>query len=113
LDFDAFKAGSYRKGYQYQYFLPEKINHPFLFSDPDIGGLLERASLKLGELNSFSRLVPDTGLFIAMHISKEPVVSIKDVQGLARLSPQGGRGFGGGVRGAGCIGGNDRVPAES
>jgi Fic family protein len=75
LDFDAFKAGSYRKGYQYQYFLPGKINHPFIFSDPDIGGLLERASLKLGELNSFSRLVPDTSLFIAMHISKEAVVS--------------------------------------
>jgi Fic family protein len=38
-------------------------------------GHLEKASLKLGELNSFSRFVPDTDMFIIMHIFKEAVVS--------------------------------------
>jgi len=70
-----FKAGSYKKGVEYRYFLPEKINHLFVWNDEGINDLLERASFKLGELNSFSRLVPDTDMFIMMHIFKEAVVS--------------------------------------
>ncbi len=70
-----FKAGSTHKGYQYRYFLPEKINHSFFWTDPSINELLEKASLKLGELNSFSRFVPDIGMFIIMHVFKEAVVS--------------------------------------
>jgi Fic family protein len=75
LDISTFRAGTIRKASHYSYFLPESINHVFTWSDPAIGELLERASLKLGELNSFSRLVPDTGLFLSMHTSKEAVVS--------------------------------------
>ncbi len=70
-----FKAGLLRKGYQYSYFLPEKINHSFCWTDEAINELLEKASLKLGELNSFSRFVPDTDMFIMMHIYKEAVIS--------------------------------------
>lgn len=70
-----FKAGSYKEGYEYKYFLPEKINHTFYWSDEVINGLLEKASFKLGELNSFSRFVPDTDMFIKMHIFKEAVIS--------------------------------------
>ncbi len=62
MDIKNFKAGSYRKGYQYQYFLTEKINHNFFWTDPVINDLLEKASFKLGELNSFSRFVPDTDM---------------------------------------------------
>jgi len=75
MDIKEFKAGSYRKGYEYHYFLPEKINHSFFWTDEVINELLEKASLKLGELNSFSRFVPDTDMFIIMHIFKEAVVS--------------------------------------
>ena len=75
MDIKEFKAGSYKKGYEYQYFLPEKINHSFFWTDTVINELLEKASLKLGELNSFSRFVPDTDMFIIMHIFKEAVVS--------------------------------------
>ncbi len=75
MDIKDFKAGSYKKGYQYIYFLPEKINHSFYWTDPTINDLLEKASFKLGELNSFSRLIPDTDMFIIMHIFKEAVVS--------------------------------------
>ena len=70
-----FIAGKLKKGYQYEYFLPEKINHSFVWTDETINELLEKASLKLGELNSFSRFVPDTDMFIRMHIFKEAVVS--------------------------------------
>lgn len=75
MNINEFKAGSYKKGYEYQYFLPEKINHPFFWTDTVINELLEKSSLKLGELNSFSRFVPDTDMFIIMHIFKEAVVS--------------------------------------
>ena len=75
MDIAHYKAGSIRKGYQYQYFLPEKINHSFYWTDGTINALLEKASLKLGELNAFSRFVPDTDMFIIMHISKEAVFS--------------------------------------
>jgi Fic family protein len=75
MDIANYKAGTIRKGYQYRYFLPEKINHPFYWTDGTINTLLEKASLKLGELNAFSRFVPDTDMFIIMHISKEAVFS--------------------------------------
>ena len=75
MNIDDFKAGSLKKGFQYQYFLPEKINHSFFWTDPSLNELLERASLKVGELNSFSRFVPDVGMFIIMHVFKEAVVS--------------------------------------
>ena len=75
MDIKEFKAGSYGKGYEYHYFLPEKINRSFFWTDAVINELLEKASFKLGELNSFSRFVPDTDMFIIMHIFKEAVVS--------------------------------------
>src|SRR4030043_1184187 len=75
MDIADFKAGVMRKGNQYRYFLPEKINHSFYWTDEAISELLEKASLKLGELNSFSRFVPDTDMFILMHIVKEAVIS--------------------------------------
>ena len=75
MDIKDFKAGTFQKGFQYQFFLPEKINHSFVWTDEIVNELLEKASLKLGELNSFSRLIPDTDMFIIMHIFKEAVVS--------------------------------------
>lgn len=75
MNISHFKAGIWQTGYQYQYFLPEKINHSFFWTDEGINELLEKASLKLGELNSFSRFVPDTDMFIIMHVLKEAVVS--------------------------------------
>ena len=75
MDIKDFIAGAYKKGYQYEYFLPEKINHSFYWTDETINELLEKASLKLGELNSYSRFVPDPDLFIIMHVWKEAVIS--------------------------------------
>jgi Fic family protein len=70
-----FIAGNWLKGYEYRYFLPEKINHTFVWTDESISELLERASLKLGELNSFARFVPDADMFIRMHVFNEAVLS--------------------------------------
>ena len=75
MDIKDFKAGRMIDGAGYKYFLPEKINHSYVWTDETINKLLEEASLKIGELNAFSRFVPDTDMFILMHISKEAVVS--------------------------------------
>ena len=75
MDIKDFKAGTYRAGHKYRYFLPEKINHSFFWTDRGINELLEQASLKLGELNAFSQFVPDIDMFIKMHITKEAVIS--------------------------------------
>lgn len=75
MDIRDFKAGVYKKGFHYNYFVPEYINHSFVWSEDEINDLLEKASLKLGELNSFSKFVPDTDQFIITHVFKEAVVS--------------------------------------
>jgi Fic family protein len=75
MNLNEFKAGYKRKGNHYQYFLPEKINHDFIWVDSTISDLLEKASLKLGELNSFARFVPDADIFIKMHVYNEAVLS--------------------------------------
>lgn len=61
----------------YKYFLPNPINDTWVWDDPGINALLEKAALKLGELNSFSKLVPNIDLFIQLHVTKEAVVSSK------------------------------------
>lgn len=75
MDFKDYKSGTYRDAYEYKYFMPEKINHSFICSNSIINEILEKASFKLGELNSFSRFVPDIDMFIIMHIFKEAVLS--------------------------------------
>ena len=77
IDIKNFIAGEYKKGYEYSYFLPSFINQPFTWTNPVIGELLEKASFKLGELNSFARLVPDIDMFIKILVYKEAVVSSK------------------------------------
>lgn len=59
----------------YNYFVPNNINDEWKWEDPIIARLLEKAAIKLGELNSFSRLVPNIDLFIQLHVTKEAVVS--------------------------------------
>lgn len=72
-----FKAGKYVQRYEYKSFEPELINQPWIWDDPEINILLENANKFLGELNAFTYIVPDTDLFIAMHILKEATQSSK------------------------------------
>lgn len=75
MKIEEFKSGTWESGFRYKYFIPSNINHSFSWDDDVINSLLEKASLKLGELNSFSRFVPDIDIFIIMHIYKEAVIS--------------------------------------
>lgn len=67
----------YKKEYEYESFLPEPINKAFEWEDKTINVLLSDADRLLGELNAYSRLIPDVDFFIQMHILKEATTSSK------------------------------------
>jgi len=76
MDLDEFIAGiTIKQPTGYKSFIPNDINHTFTWKDPTINTLLEKATLQLGALNSFSQFVPDIKLFKRMHVVKEATVS--------------------------------------
>jgi len=70
-----YKAGTYKKQYGYRSFSPALINHEWILDDAKINRLLSEADRKIGELNAFSKLIPDIDFFIKMHIAKEATKS--------------------------------------
>ncbi len=76
INLDKYQSGKIMKDPTgYFYFLPTTINDTWIWEDQTINKLLEKAAIKLGELNSFSKLVPNIDLFIQLHVTKEAVVS--------------------------------------
>jgi Fic family protein len=75
LTIEDFSSGHYEKGIGFKYFVPAEINQEWTWKDATLNTLLEKASIKLGELNSFARLVPNIDLFIQLHVTKEAVIS--------------------------------------
>lgn len=75
IQLEDYKSGHVEQGIGYKYFVPSLINDEWTWQDASINTLLEKASLRLGELNSFSRLVPNIDLFIQLHVTKEAVLS--------------------------------------
>lgn len=71
IKFEEFSAGEWVQQYQYKSFAPTLINREWLWQDPVINTLLEKASRALAELDAFTLIVPDVDLFIQMHITKE------------------------------------------
>ncbi len=70
-----FKAGNYIQVTGYKAFQPERINKYYQFDETDLFSLLEKANIKLGELNAYAELVPDVEHFIRLHVVKEATVS--------------------------------------
>lgn len=75
IELEKYQSGHFDKGFGYKYFVPTRIDDQWIWKTPAINLLLEKAAVKLGELNSYSRLVPNIDLFIQLHVTKEAVVS--------------------------------------
>ena len=76
IELEKYKSGHFHKSHTgYEYFIPTKINDTWIWDDPKVNLLIEKAAIKLGELNSFSKLVPNIDLFIQLHVTKEAVES--------------------------------------
>ncbi len=76
IQLNKYNSGKFEKDHTgYEYFVPSKVNDLWVWEDPKLNKLIEKAAIKLGELNSFSRLVPNIDLFIQLHVTKEAVIS--------------------------------------
>ncbi|HET6256987.1 MAG TPA: Fic family protein [Puia sp.] len=76
MELEQFEAGiQILQSTGYKAFIPNEINQSYVWQTPEINVLLEKATLGLGALNSFSRLVPDIEMFLKMHIVKEATLS--------------------------------------
>ena len=71
VSLDEYESGRFVSQGSYESFLPSPVNHGWVWDDPRINALLEEATQALGELNTFSRIVPDVDLFIQLHVVKE------------------------------------------
>ncbi|AMJ67545.1 Fic family protein [Hymenobacter sp. PAMC 26628] len=75
MDLKSFRAGFWQPQVGYKSFQPSPVNQTFTWDDPELNVLLEEATLKLGELNTYSELAPSIDLFIQMHVVKEATQS--------------------------------------
>ena len=66
-----FIAGTSRQHQEYRSFTPSFVNNRFVWDNPQIDVLLERAVRLLGELNAYAELIPDVDFFIRMKVVKE------------------------------------------
>lgn len=73
----SFKSGTYINAIGYKAFAPELINRVYKIDDAALQLLIEKSTLKLGELNAYAQLVPDIDHFIKLHVVKEATVSSK------------------------------------
>jgi Fic family protein len=75
ITLEKYKSGSLQSGVGYKYFVPARVNEQWQWQDTQLNTLLEKASIHLGELNSYAKLVPNIDLFIQLHVKKEAVIS--------------------------------------
>jgi Fic family protein len=75
VQIERFHSGIHYPGEGYRYFMPEPIDRQWNWEDPRLNELLEKASVRVGELNSYAKLVPDVDQFIQLHVLKEALLS--------------------------------------
>lgn len=72
-----FQAGNFQRMRDFKAFIPSCINKEWIWNNPKINVLLERANQELGKLEMYSQRIPNIDLYIQMHISIEANKSSK------------------------------------
>jgi len=72
-----FKSGQYINQGTYRSFQPDKINRKWNIENMEILNLLSQSDRQLGRLDMYSEYIPNTNLFISMHVLKEATQSSK------------------------------------
>jgi len=75
MKIEDFVSGTYLQQKDYKSFSPARINTSWTWDDVKINTLLAEANRKVGGLDAFSLHVPDTDIFIEMHVIKEATKS--------------------------------------
>lgn len=70
-EIEVYKSGIYENHKDYKSFLPSKINYQWEWNNPRLNVLLEEANIEIGNLKSYSELIPNIDLYIKMHIKME------------------------------------------
>lgn len=70
-----FNAGTHIQQINYKSFQPDFINRNWTLENMEIIQLLSQANRALGKLDMYSEYVPNTDLFIQMHVTKEATQS--------------------------------------
>jgi Fic family protein len=73
----SYQSGVYIHQGSYKSFQPEPVNRQWKFDDSQLQVLLGRAAYCVGQLDMYSRYIPNIDLFISMHILKEATQSSK------------------------------------
>lgn len=69
IHLETYQSGKFEKHPTgYVYFHPSFINEQWRWEDEALNLLLEKAAIRLGEFNSYARLVPNIDLFIQLHV---------------------------------------------
>lgn len=55
----------------YKAFIPNEINHEWVWENKELNILLAKANKELGELNAYTSLIPNIDIYIRLHISNE------------------------------------------
>lgn len=77
MKLEGYKSGMYTRVEDYRAFILSKINYNWCWEDSKINKLLEEASFRLGELNSYSLIEPNMDIYIKMNIKVEAINSCK------------------------------------
>lgn len=72
-----FKSGTYINQGYYRSFQPEFINKQLIIDNMEVIQLLGKADRELGRLDMYSNYIPNSDLFISMHVTKEATQSCK------------------------------------
>lgn len=77
MKLEGYKSGIYNRIEDYKAFILSKINYNWGWEDTKINKLLEEASYRIAELNSYSLLIPNIDIYIKMFAKVEAINSCK------------------------------------